>query len=793
VGEQDGTCFLVMEFVDGETLEHVLRRGRLSRSDALTYAIQIAEALESAHGSGIIHRDLKPGNIIVTRAGMVKLLDFGLARLTAEDARPQESATAATRSGPLTAIGTILGTVQYMAPEQLEGEEVDARSDIFSFGTIAYEMLGGRKAFEGKSAAALTAAILTSDPPPLATLGPTPAPLDQLVRQCLAKNRDDRWQSAHDVRKQLEWIRASLTQPQPSRGKTWMWTGVAVLLVAAVALAGVYAYSRRPAAASGPFMRLTMSFQGDVRYSVGEDFVRSASISPDGERIVFTGADQKTGTTRLYIRPVGSDEATPVEGSEYGTEPFWSPTSDAVGFYANGKVMVGRLAGGAPQAIADATSTGGASWNRKGQILISLQNPGPLMLVPATGGTPSAATVLDTSTETDHDWPQFLDDEVHFLYMARGRTAATNKVYVGSLQSHARTLLLEGVGAFAYASPGHVLFVKDNDLMAQAIDPDRLVLTGVPIALAHNAQPPFSASRTGALTYRTVPPDPNPLLWLRRDGTLIDTAIPAGYYTDPQVSPDGTKIALAARDSPDARWHVAVIDVATSTSRKLTLDAATARAPVWSPDGQSIVFLSLRSAAPGLYRKNANGVGEEELILRSPGVAWPYQWSGNHLFYFAGVSGGNDIGMLTFPAGTSSTLINSPFNDVDGAISPDGKWFAYSSNESGRWEIYLTTFPVSSTKLAVTTQGGCDPTWSPDGKDLYYTRPASTELMAMSVTPGAPPTFGVPRRIHVGPFEYPSAHSIDFDRKNDRLLVAPSFAVRGDLTVLVNWQSRLTH
>jgi Tol biopolymer transport system component len=560
--------------------------------------------------------------------------------------------------------------------------------------------------------------------------------------------------------------------------------------VAAVAFAGMY-YARRPAT-RGPFMRLTLSFQGDVRYAIGEDFVRSASLSPDGQRIVFTGADQTTGTTRLYIRPVDSEEVTPLEGSEYGTEPFWSPSSDAVGFYANGKVLVARLTGGSPQAIADATSTGGASWNKKGQILISLANPGPLMLVPATGGTPTPATTLDASQEIDHDWPQFLDDDVHFLYMARGRTAATNKVYVGALQSSQRTLLLEGVFAFAYASPNYVLYLKGNDLMAQAIDPDRLELTGTPTALARNAQPPFSTSRTGALTYRTVPPKPNPLLWLARDGTIVDTALPAGHYTDPQVSPDGSQIALAVRDSPGANWYVAIVDIATKTLRKLTLNSASERAPVWSPDGQSIAFLSFRPKAPGLYRKNANGVGEEELIFRSPGVAWPYQWSGNHLFYFAGVSGANDIGMLTAPDFKSATtLISTPANDVDGAISPDGRWFAYTTNESGRWEIYLTTFPVSSTKLAITTQGGCDPTWSPDGKDLYYTRPASAELMAMSVTPGAPPTFGTPRRIYGGPLEYPSAHSIDFDRKNNRLLVAPSYAVLGDLSVLVNWQSRI--
>ena len=587
-----------------------------------------------------------------------------------------------------------------------------------------------------------------------------------------------------------------MTRPAapPRRVSSRVWIAAAVLLVGIAAAAAFYTYIGRPTLVAGPFMRLTVSFQGDVRYAVGEDFVRSASLSPDGKRIVFTGADQKSGTTRLYIRPVDSEDVTPVPGSEYGTEPFWSPSSDAVGFYANGKVMVATLAGGTSQEIARAPATGGASWNNSNQILASLENPGPLMLIPAGGGTPTPATTLDTSSETDHDWPQFLDDDEHFLYMARGRTTAANKVYLASVGSSERTLLLEGVGAFAYASPNHILFLKNSELMAQSIDPDRRALTGAPTALARNALPPFSASRTGAVTYRTVPPQPNPLLWLQRDGTVIGTAVPPGYYVDPQLSPDGTKIALAMRDAPDATWDVAIFDIATAAFRKLTLDPASERAPVWSPDGASIAFVSLRPDAPGLYRKNANGVGQEELLFRSPGVAWPYQWAGDRLFYFAGVTGANDVGMLTSPGFNQPTvLIASPFNEVDGAISPDGKWFAWSSNETGRWEIYLTTFPISSTKLAVTTQGGCDPEWSDDGRELYYTRPASTELMSMSVTPGAPPTFGAPRRVHAGPLEYPSAHSIDIDRTNNRLLVAPSDAVRGDLTVLVNWSSRLAN
>ena len=798
LGEQDGSQFLVMEFVDGETLDVILSRGRLPFSQAQDYSIQILEALENAHDRGIVHRDLKPANIMIT-AGGVKLLDFGLAKLAAAAAVDVSAATMA-GSGTLTEIGAVVGTVRYMSPEQLEGDAIDARSDIFSFGAVAYEMFGGHRPFEGKSAAAITAAILTAEPPSLTTAG-VPAPIDQVVHRCLAKNRIDRWQTVRELRIHLESCRdvaAARVRPAavgaadkaPVRG--WIW-GVGAA-IAMLAIGGVVAllYSRQPAA-NAPFMRLTVTFPGEVRYTVGEDFARSASLSPDGRRIVFTGADQTSGTTRVYIRPVDSDEVTPVEGSEYGTEPFWSPDSDAIGFYADGKLMIARLSGGAPQAVADASSTRGGSWNKRGQILASLRNPGPLMLVPATGGTPKPVTTLDASREIDHVLPQFLDDDVHFLYGAIGPPGVASKVYIGSLESSARTLLLDGVGNFAFASPNHVLFIRNNDLMVQAIDVDRQQLTGAPTMLAHNALPPFSSSRTGALTYRSVPPRPNPILWVRRDGTPIDVAVPPGYYTDPQLSPDGTQIALAARDSPESPWYVAIVDVATKVLRKLTLDPGTARAPVWSPDGRSVVFVAFRSGTSGLYRRNANGVGGEQLLLRSPGVVWPYQWTSTRLLYFGGVvTGAMDVAMLTAPAYTQPTpLVATPANDVDGALSPDGRWLAYASNESGRWELYLTSFPVSSTKLAITTRGGCDPVWSADGKEMYYTLPASAELMAVSVTPGTPPGFGVPRRIHPGPLEYPSAHSIDFDSKNDRLLVSPSLAVQGDLAVLVNWQSRL--
>jgi Tol biopolymer transport system component len=795
VGDHDGTYFLVMELVQGRTLDAVLHRGKLPTAQALTYATQIAGALDAAHRGGVVHRDLKPGNVMITATG-AKLLDFGLAKLDDELQVPDAKAATEQR-GPLTGEGTILGTAQYMAPEQLEGRKVDARADIFSLGSILYEMLSGTRAFKADSAAGLTAAILTAEPPPLAdTLGPHVAPaLEHLVRMCLAKNPDDRWQTAHDVAKQLEWIGGSISSPAmavppaKSRGaKVWIAVGaVAATLVAAVVWTGL---GRREAPAEpAQLMRFTVSFQDDVRYTIGEDFVRSASISPDGKRIVFTGSDA-TGVARLFIRAVDSTHAIALSGGEDGTEPFWSPDSKSVGFYAGGKVKIASLDGGRPRELADAPATGGASWNDDGQILISLQNPGPLVLIPAAGGTPQPITVLEPD-DIDHDWPQFLDGGDHFLYMSRGRTDAQNKVFLTSLSSPAtRTQILEGVPAFSYAAPSHVLYFQMGQLLARRLDVQQRELVGPPVPLAENGRPPFSASRTGALTYRTVSSRPNPLLWLQPDGTLIGEAAPPGFYTDPQISPDGTQLALATRDSANGNFDVAIMDLDSKVTRKLTLNPATERAPVWSPDGKSIVFLSFRPDAPGLYRKNANGVGAEELVLPSNGVVWPYQWMQDRLVIFDGISGSNDVAMLSGDDLQQRTdLVTTPFNDVDGAVSPDGKWLAYTSNETGRWEIYLTTVTPSGTKLPITTEGGCDPVWNRDGTVLYYTRPSTAELMSLAVTPGEPPVFSAPRRINAGPFDYPSAHSIDVDPSGARLIAAPSYSVQGDLTVLVNWQS----
>ncbi len=569
--------------------------------------------------------------------------------------------------------------------------------------------------------------------------------------------------------------------------RRWLvWAGAVALAGAVTATAMHWRGTPVP---PSQLMRFTVSFTDDVNYTIGEDFVRSASISPDGRRVVFTGSDRATGTARLYIRTIDSEHATPLLGSEDGTEPFWSPDSRFVGFNADGKVRIASIEGGPVRDLAEAHAPGAGTWDERGRILIRLQTRAALMLVPAAGGMPKPATILQPG-EVDHDLAQFLDDGTHFLYMARGRTTATNKVYLASLTAPERTLLLEGVPAFAFAPPDRVIFLRGSALLAQQLDVRKALLVGPPVALAENALAPFSASRTGALTYRTIPGRSNPLLWIKPDGTPLDEAAPPGYYTDPQISPDGNQVAVATRDTPDGTYDVSILDLGTKAWRKLTLNPANDRAPVWSPDGRSIVYLSVRPDAPGLYRKSANGVGAEELVLPSRGVVWPYQWTRHGLSFFDGVSGSNDIGILSGDDLRKRTmLVESPFNDVDGAVSPDGRWLAYTSNATGRWELYLTTLDPSATNLPITTEGGCDPFWNRDGTVLYYTRPSTAEFMAIPVGRGNPPVFGKPRRLHPGPLEYPSAHSFDLDPRGERIMLAPSNSVRGDLAVLVNWQS----
>lgn len=544
------------------------------------------------------------------------------------------------------------------------------------------------------------------------------------------------------------------------------------------------------AAPRGPLMRFTLNLPAGVRFSIGEDFDRSAAISPDGRRLVFTGVDEATGTARLYVRPLGSVEATPLLGTEDGNSVFWAPDSRSVGFFADGKAKRVDLSGGPAIEISNAASTAGAAWSKDGYILASLDTPGPLFRIPLDGSAPTQVTILDPSMETDHRWPQLLDDGERFLYLASGATAADGKVYAASFDSESRSLLLDGVGTYVYAYPDQLIYPGGGGvLLAQTFDREHLRMVGEPRPIATNARGPISASRAGPVTYRTVSSAPLPMIWIGRDGSAIGPATEPGYYTDPAISPDGTEVAFASSESPEDNYHISILDFATGATRQLTLNSAGDRAPTWSPDGSSIVFLSFRREGPGLYRKASSGVGAEERIFASPGVAWPYDWRDGRMTYFAGVSGNNDVWeMSPDHPDDAAPLIRSPFNNVDGTVSPDGAWFAYSANDTGRFEIYVTTYPPSSTKLIVTSHGGSDPFWSPDGTQLFYVQPSTAALMALDVTPGNPPRFGAARRIHPGPLFYPAARSYAWDPKTERFLLAPSFNPSGDITIVLNWR-----
>jgi len=540
-------------------------------------------------------------------------------------------------------------------------------------------------------------------------------------------------------------------------------------------------------------MRFTVTLPDGIRFAVGEDFWHSASISPDGEHIAFSGVDLESGIARLYVRPIDSVEAVPVAGSEDGTSLFWSPGSDAIGFAAHGKLQTVSLAGGPPRHVADTRSIGGASWGGGDLILASLESPGPIVLIRPDGGEPVAVTTLDAAaSERDHVWPQFLDDGDHFFYTATGTTAAQTRVFVSSLSEASPKLLLDGVFAFTYAAPDSVLFLADGGLYSQTFDLDRMELVGRAVPIATNADSPLSAATTGAVTYRSVPTTPHGVSWIRTDGSEIGPVLRPGHYIDPAISPDGTELAFASRESRDEDWDISILNFASGNVRRLTLNPGPDRSPIWSPDGTSIVFLSLGAEGPGIYEKRASGIGDAKLILSSPGVAWPYAWpEADQLHYFAGVFGNNDLWTMSPENPEDRTaLVRTQFNEVDGMVSPDGEWYAYSQNATGRFEIYLTTFPPSSTKLLVTPQGGADPFWSPDGTELFYVKPSTSELMSVVVTPGNPPQFGAHRRLHPGPFFYPDNHPFFLAPDGERILVAPSSQPVGDITILLNWQTR---
>jgi len=754
VGHQDGIDFLVMEYLEGQTLTERLAKGPLAIEQALHHAIEIADALDQAHRKGIVHRDLKPGNVMLTKTG-TKLLDFGLAKL-----QPMASSNAGASMLPttppnITAAGTILGTLQYMAPEQLEGGSADARTDIFAFGVISYEMVTGRKAFDGKSQASLIASIMGTQPPAMTALQPmTPIALEHVVRKCLAKDPDDRWQSARDLTTELRWIAdpssgaafsgaASTSAAAPAPGtRERIWIGIAAAALAALAVALFFVKQQPPI--DRDVVRLSVSFPERALVS------GAAQVSPDGRRLAIIAAS--AGRSLIWTRSLDALSWSPVEGTDNPQITSWSADSRFIGFFQGGKLRKVDLGTGAIQTLCDAPQGGGAAWSRNGTVIFGAS--GGLFEVPDTGGTPKALTVVDaTRHEIGHRYPHFLPDAKHFIYLARASRPEESAIYVASLDDarHPRLLLRSDFDA-TYAS-GYVLFVRDRTLFAQAFDTSTLQLAGNAVPVVEQLEVSqgargFSVSDNGRLTTRSGTTN-SQLTWFDRGGKVLGTIGTPGTYRNPALSPDEKRLIVERVDAQTGTNDLWLIELARGTMSRFTFDPADDLCPIWSPDGRRIIYYSAREPH-GFYQKDSTGVGNDELVYKAT-VLGVEDWSADGRFItYETVDAQTSTDMWTLHLDkdpTASVFLRTRFIEGMGQLSPSGKWIAYSSNESGRFEVYAQTFPVPGSKSQISTTGGTQPRWRRDGRELFYIDGSEDRLMAVTV--GADATFeaGTPKAL----------------------------------------------
>jgi Tol biopolymer transport system component len=703
-----------------------LKRGAIPANEALEIARQIAEALEAAHEKGIVHRDLKPANIKLTADGQVKVLDFGLAKALDDGRTNPDLSDSPTLSMAATNAGVILGTAAYMSPEQAKGLHADARGDVFSFGCVLYEMLTGHPAFEGDTVSEVLASVLVREPQ-FARLPPGLNPrILELLRRCVDKNPKRRWQVAGDLRMEVETVAADVyrnpatAQPIPRRTRERIALVSALVLVTAVATGlGILAF--RPVAAP-PETRV------DIATPPATSAV-SFAISPDGRNIVYEATSD--GRSSLWLRPLDSPTAHPLAGTEYPIYPFWSPDSRSIGFFSDGKLRRIDITGGGVRTLANCGSCLGGAWNSEGLILFLVGGVTALFKVPATGGEPVMVTERQPG-EAGHGFPQFLPDGHHFLYYVAG-SPETRGEYVGQIDGSERRRLIDIDTAAVYAPPGQLLFVRQGTLFAQAFDTDRLALTGDPVPLAEQvavtgSDPALSASAAGPIAYRIgTGTAQTQLAWFDRSGKEIEKISNRDNSPgiNPSLSPDGRHVAL--QRSVNGNLDIWLLELARGVLSRFTFDAAGEQRPIWSPDGTRVVFNSNRKGAYDLYIKSATGTVSEELMLSTPEPKMATDWSrdGRFLLYRSNdPKTGYDIWVLPMSGANGDRkpmpLLRTNFEERDAQFSPDGKWIAYQSNESGRPEIYVQPFPGLGRKWQISTNGGAQVRWRPDGKELFY-------------------------------------------------------------------------
>ncbi len=811
VGRQDDHQFLVMELIEGESLADRLQKGPLPLDQVIRHGAQIADALSCAHRQGIVHRDLKPGNVMLTKAGS-KLLDFGLARAGAEASPVQGLTAVATQQRPLTQEGTILGTFQYMAPEQLEGLEADARTDIFAFGALLYEMATGKRAFEGHSRTSLIAAIVSGTPRPVDELVPlTPPALEHVIRRCLAKDPEERWQNAVDIAGELRWIseagsRAGEAAPVLARRKLRLRAAwglhAATAIVAVLATIGVGTLLRDREVV----LQSSLLPPKDTRFDGGTSV---PALSPDGQRLVFVGVGED-GKSSLWVRTLSDLTAQPLAGTEGSTHPFWSPDSRQIAFFSSGKLRRIDAAGGPPQQICDASQGRGGAWAEDGTILFTPTTAEALYRVPALGGTPVPATTLDESRrETSHRYAEFLPGGRTFLFLVEGssETPGTDQgfaLHSGSLDSKETRPVVATNSPARYSLTRHLLYLRAGTLIAQRFDPESLALTGEGVPIAERVrrtgrfEAAFSLSREGLLLYQSgVNSENSKLVWMDRSGRDGESVGKPGDYRSARLSHDGTRVAASMLDPATQKSDIWVLDIARGTSTKLTFDPENDQSPLWSPDDRTIYFTGLRQGKGDVFVKSSFGTGSDEPVYGSPhaDVLMSLDPDGMSGWIQTNIPGKQsvDIFRVTLSDGKPSLFLGTPFAEIHPAPSPDGKWLAYASEESGRMEVYVQSLADDGGKWQISTDGGTYPTWTRGGREIVYLG-RDSKIVAVEIQLSPAFSAGVPAvlfdpQLRSGPGRMWDV-SADGERfLVNRLLEAPEVE---PLTLVQNWASLLT-
>jgi Tol biopolymer transport system component len=821
VGHHREMDYLVMEFLEGETLASRLVKGPLPLEQALQYAIQIAGALDKAHRLRMTHRDLKPGNIMLTKSG-AKLLDLGLAKLEQGASAPElPPSQVSTALNSLTAQGTILGTVQYMAPEQLEGREADARTDIFALGTVIYEMVTGKKAFEGNSTASIIANILRTDPAPIRSFQPMTSPaLERVVSACLAKDPDNRLQSAQDVKLELGWIRDAAAEPggvTPRARGLWTLTW-AILAIGALAFA-VFAWMRasanRQMAAEPVRLQITLPAKPPLRLT------GVLALSPSGRQLAFVAASAD-GIPRIWIRALNSLEVHPLQGAETGWNLlFWSPDSRFLAFESDGKLRKISVSGGPAETICVLEKGGvGGSWNTEGTIIFG-QFGGVIMRVSAAGGVAAPVTVLDPAHgDVAHVNPRFLPDGRHFLYVSD--LGVDFAILVGSVDSKPeqqdyRRLVRAGFGAVYVPSPdpgiGQMLFVRGQTLMAQPFDARHLKIYGEPVRVLEEPVANFldaglfSVSDNGTLAYWSPGNAETQLTWFDAHGKRLGTVGNPGPYGTLSLSPDGTQ-AIVSKFGADSNASLWLMDLSRGTSTRFETDPPDDWPVVWAPDGRSFLFSSFRAGKMSdVYQVHLTGKASPELLVQTNEAKDPVSWSpdGRFLLYNSQGPGTNgDLWVLPLDGHKKPVpFLQTKSDEPDARFSPDGRWVAYVSNESGRYEVLVAPFSPDAPdggdsdtrqKRLISDNGGVSPSWRRDGKELYYVD-LSGKLMAVTFTGGPTLEAGVPRFLFQAPrrpgddqVQAQWAPSQDGKRF---LFLEPTTQQVAPFTVVLNWQAGL--